>query len=123
MPASPCSSTCKGFDVAASLTVAHVQGVGVDQPVVALLELQGAAPAAGPAATAGVPAARSRPAPARNPYAAPAAPEAAPAAPGPGPGCGCGAGGGECGRPRNVGAADQDLTAPNGLDCPTGSPP
>ncbi|MBM9624791.1 hypothetical protein JE024_40430 (plasmid) [Streptomyces zhihengii] len=66
----------QGVDVAAFLTAAHGQGVGVDQAVAALLAQPGAAaaPAAVPAAV--VPAAR--PAPAPNPYAAPAGPEAAP---------------------------------------------
>ncbi|MEV6957295.1 hypothetical protein [Streptomyces sp. NPDC051183] len=74
----------RGVDVAAFLTAAHGQGVGVDQAVAALLAQQGAAaPAAGPAAAAGVPAAR--PAPAANPYAAPAVPATAPASAAPDP--------------------------------------
>ncbi|MFJ4320670.1 hypothetical protein ACIP46_36120 [Streptomyces lavendulae] len=74
----------QGVDVAAFLTAAHGQGVGVDQAVAALLAQPAAAPAAAPAGpAAGVPAAR--PAPAPNPYAAPTAPQTAPAPAAPDP--------------------------------------
>ncbi|MFJ3914462.1 hypothetical protein [Streptomyces vinaceus] len=71
----------QGVDVAAFLTAAHGQGVGVDRAVAALLAQQGAAAqAAAPAPVAGVPAARPAPAPAPDPYAAAAVPAAAAAA-------------------------------------------
>ncbi|MEV0993051.1 hypothetical protein [Streptomyces sp. NPDC049949] len=72
----------RGVDVAAFLSAAHGQGVGVDRAVAALLAQQGAA---APAPAAGVPAARPVPAPASNPYAAAAAAPAPAAAPDPVP--------------------------------------